>query len=82
MRSPGQARLDRLTRIGVVLWAVGGLAAAVIVGAYLVGLRPPGTWAYLVAMLMPVGLGLVLAGLLGAARARARSRRGPDGGRS
>ncbi len=72
---PGQARLDVLARVGGVLGAVGALAVGLILGRYFTGASLPGTWAYLVAMLLPLGFGLVLLGLLGTARARARRHR-------
>jgi hypothetical protein len=59
--------------VGGVLVAIGLLATVVVVGEFLVGLPTPGTWAYLVAMLAPVGFALLLVGLLGVAVARRRA---------
>lgn len=75
MTGPGQARLDALARVGGLLGVVGALALGLILGRHFSGSPAPGTWAYLVAMLLPVGLGLALLGLLGTARARARRHR-------
>ena len=53
--------------------AVGLVTATVIIGLYLAGADLPGTWAYGLAMLAPLGFGLMLTGLLGVALARRRS---------
>ena|GEM_PF-3624866 len=67
-----QHRLRVLLVAGGVLVVVGLLATLLIVGEYLLGLPTPGTWAYGVAMLAPVGFALLLAGLVGVALARRR----------
>lgn len=61
-----------LVVVGGVLVAVGLLATLAVVGEYLLDLPTPGTWAYGVAMLAPVGFALLLVGLLGVALARRR----------
>ncbi len=68
-----QRRLRVLLVLGGALVAVGLLATVVVVGEFLVGLPTPGTWAYLLDMLAPVGFALLLAGLLGVAVARRRA---------
>jgi len=68
-----QRVLDLAMRVGVALGAVGLVATAVVVGLYLIGVATPGTWAYLVAMLAPLGFGLVLVVLVVVALRRRRS---------
>jgi hypothetical protein len=84
---PGSVRaqrlLERLLLVGGVLVAVGLVATAVIVALYLAGAPTPGTWAYGVAMLAPLGFGLLLVGLVGVALARRRTATGrPSGDRA
>jgi hypothetical protein len=67
-----QRRLRVLLLVGGVLVVVGLGATLLVVGEYLLGLPTPGTWAYGVAMLAPLGFALLLAGLLGVAVARRR----------
>lgn len=55
-----QRWLSAATRVGGVLVAVGLVTTLVIVGLYLTGSPTPGTWAYVVAMLAPLGFGLIL----------------------
>jgi hypothetical protein len=74
--SPAAARAQRRLRVLVVvggaLVVVGLLATLVLVGEFLLDLPTPGTWAYGIAMLAPVGFALLLVGLLGVALARRR----------
>jgi hypothetical protein len=67
-----QRRLRALLWVAGAMVAVGLLATVVIVGEFLLGLPTPGTWAYGVAMLAPLGFALLLLGLLGVALARRR----------
>jgi hypothetical protein len=68
-----QRALDIAMRVGGALGVVGLVATAVIVGLYLVGETTPGTWAYVVAMLAPLGFGLILVVLVAVAVRRRRS---------
>jgi hypothetical protein len=67
-----QRRLRALVWVAGALVVIGLLATVVIVGEFLLGLPTPGTWAYGVAMLAPLGFALLLLGLLGVALARRR----------
>lgn len=67
-----QRRLRALLWVGGALVVVGLLATLVIVGEFLLDVPTPGTWAYGVAMLAPLGFALLLVGLLGVALARRR----------
>jgi hypothetical protein len=67
-----QRRLRTLLWVAGAMVAVGLLATVVIVGEFLLGLPTPGTWAYGVAMLAPLGFALLLLGLLAVALARRR----------
>jgi hypothetical protein len=67
-----QRRLRALLWVAGAMVAVGLLATMVIIGEFLLGLPTPGTWAYGVAMLAPLGFALLLLGLLGVALARRR----------
>jgi hypothetical protein len=67
-----QRRLRVLLAVGGVLVVVGLAATLVLVGEFLLDLPTPGTWAYGVAMLAPLGFALLLVGLLGVAVARRR----------
>lgn len=71
--TPAQRVLSRLVAVGGTMVAVGLVTAAVIIGLYLAGADLPGLWAYGLAMLAPLGFGLMLVGLLGVALARRRS---------
>ncbi|HSK25699.1 MAG TPA: hypothetical protein VK894_02165 [Jiangellales bacterium] len=75
---PEQRRLERLTVAGGVLVAIGAVAAVATVVPYVVGSEPLPAAAYLLAMLMPVGFGLLLLGLWGTARSRSRRARSQD----
>lgn len=68
-----QRALDLAMRVGVVLGAVGLVATAIIVVLYVVGAPTPGTWAYVVAMLAPLGFGVILVTLATVAVRRRRS---------
>ena len=72
---PEQRRLERLTVAGGVLTVIGLVATVATVVPSLMGTDPLPTVAYLLSMLMPVGFGLLLVGLYGAARARSRRAR-------
>lgn len=67
-----QHRLDVAVRVGGVLVGVGLVAATVIIGLYLANQPMPGTWAYGIAMLAPLGFAVILVSLLGAALQRRR----------
>jgi uncharacterized RDD family membrane protein YckC len=67
-----QRRLRVLLGVAGALVAVGLAATVVIVGEFLLGIPTPGTWAYGVAMLAPLGFALLLLALLGVALARRR----------
>ena len=71
--SPAPARrlsgLDVLTRVGVVVFAVGLVAVAAVVVPFAVGRTNPPTWLSAVAGVgLPLGMGLALVGLLLEAR--------------
>lgn len=71
---PAEQRwLDRALRVGGVLVVVGLVMTGVIVALYFLGQATPGTWAYGVAMLAPVGFGLILAAVVGVAIRRRRA---------
>ena len=69
---PEQRRLDSALRLGGVLVVIGLVAAAIIIALYYLGAPMPGTWAYFVVLLAPVGFALVLAALVGVAVRRRR----------
>lgn len=60
-----------LVRLGAVVFGVGVVAVLVALVAFLLGRNAPG-WSALVAVLLPVGLGLALLGLLRGALRRRR----------
>lgn len=60
-----------LTRVGGALFAIGFIAAVAVVVPYFTGSEHLPTAAYLVAMVAPVGVALVLIGLVGAEIGRA-----------
>jgi len=62
---------DRLLQVGCVLFALGVLAVAVVVGGWFLQTRPADAFAVLTA-LAPLGLGLALVGLLRGIRADRR----------
>jgi len=64
MRSPG----DLLVRAGAVLFALGALAVLGILVPFFLGTSDLPTALNLLALLLPVGLGLALLGLLRGAR--------------
>jgi hypothetical protein len=68
-----QRALDLAMRVGVALGVIGLVMTAVIVVLYLIGATTPGTWAYAVAMLAPLGFGLILVTLVVVAVRRRRS---------
>ena len=59
---------ERLVRAGAVVFAVGVLAAVVVVVPFFFGRTDASLGLTLATLLMPVGLGLALSGLLRAAR--------------
>lgn len=65
-RQPG----DRLVRVGGVVFAVGVLAILVTVVPLLLGTARLPVAFYYLSMLAPLGMGIALAGLVVAARAR------------
>ncbi len=68
-----QRGLDVALKIGGVLVVVGLLTMVVLLVEYYVGADLPGTWAYVVAMLAPLGFGLILLGLVVVAVRRRRA---------
>lgn len=75
-----QRSLDLAMRVGVALGVVGLVTTAVIVVLYFAGAELPGTWAYGVAMLAPLGFGLILVTLVAVALRRRRAGLADDGG--
>lgn len=77
-----QRALDVALRVGVVLGVVGLVTTAVIVTMYFAGAELPGTWAYGLAMLAPLGFAVILGTLVSVAirRRRASIDAGLDGG--
>jgi hypothetical protein len=68
-----QRSLDTALKAGGVLVVVGLLTTLVLLVEYFVGADLPGTWAYVVAMLAPLGFGLILLGLVVVAVRRRRA---------
>lgn len=68
-----QRSLDLAMRVGVALGVVGLVTTAVIVVLYFAGADLPGTWAYGVAMLAPLGFGIILVTLVAVALRRRRA---------
>lgn len=68
-----QRPLDVAMRVGVAMGVVGLATTAVIVVLYFVGAELPGTWAYGLAMLAPLGFALILATLVAVAVRRRRA---------
>lgn len=68
-----QRSLDTALKAGGVLVVVGLLTTVVLLVEYFVGADLPGTWAYVVAMLAPLGFGLILLGLVVVAVRRRRA---------
>ncbi len=58
--------------VGVVVFAVGALAAVAALVPLLVGADPLPTWVYLGSVLAPLGLALILVGLWRTARRHGR----------
>ncbi|MFZ0324337.1 MAG: hypothetical protein WAN48_09430 [Actinomycetes bacterium] len=73
---------DRLMLTGVVVFAVGALAAVVALVPLLVGADPLPTAVYLLSVLAPVGLGMVLWGIWQTARRSGQSDRARRSGQS
>jgi uncharacterized RDD family membrane protein YckC len=67
-----QRSLELAMRVGVALGVVGLVTTAVIVALYIVGAQTPGTWAYGLAMLAPLGFALILLAIVGVALRRRR----------
>lgn len=79
-----QRWIDLAMRGGVALGVIGLSTAAVIIVLYFAGAELPGTWAYGVAMLAPLGFGLILVALVAVAVRRRRASlddSGPTSGR-
>nr|WP_237694767.1 hypothetical protein [Streptomyces sp. SID5468] len=70
-RRPG----DLLVRTGAIVFIIGAVATAVTITPLFIGGHPLPTAAYLVSMLMGVGMALALVGLLRAALAQRRATR-------
>ena len=68
-----QRALDVAMRVGVALGAIGLVTTAVIVTLYFAGAELPGTWAYGLAMLAPLGFGIILVTLVSVAVRRRRA---------
>ncbi len=68
-----QRSLDVALKVGGVLVLVGLLTMVVLLVEYFVGAELPGTWAYVVAMLAPLGFGLILIALVVVAVRRRRA---------
>lgn len=71
--SPLRAPADRLTLVGVVLFAVGGLTAVVTVVGFAFGGHDRPLAQNLLAMLAPIGFGLAVVGAVRSGRRDARS---------
>jgi hypothetical protein len=76
-----QRGLDLVVKAGGLLVAIGLLTTVVLLVEYFVGADLPGTWAYVVAMLAPLGFGLILLGLVGVALRRRQATLAGDSGR-
>jgi len=68
-----QRVLETALKVGGVLVVIGLLTTVVLLVEYFVGAELPGTWAYVVAMLAPLGFGLILIGLVAVAVRRRRA---------
>jgi hypothetical protein len=77
-----RSRLDRWTRIGVVIFAIGAACTLATVLPLFLDTPPLPTAFYGLSMLMPVGLGIVLAGLVSEVRRRERRARDRAPGRA
>ena len=66
---PGEA----LVRLGAVVFAAGVVGVLLAVVPFFFGRTDAPSWTALLASLLPVGLGIALAGLLRGARARRRA---------
>ena len=67
-----QRRLDAALRVGGVLVAVGLVTVVVILTLDYLGAPMPGTWAYGVVLLAPLGFAVILVALAGVAVRRRR----------
>ncbi len=61
---------ERLVRFGALLFGLGVLGVLAVLVPFLLGRDDAPLWTTLVALLLPVGLGLALLGLLRGARSR------------
>jgi ABC-type multidrug transport system permease subunit len=77
MPSPSGAGSSPLVRGGVVCFALGLIAVAVVFGMFAAGAHDLPLWLNLAAMLSPVGFGLALIGLFRQARRSGRRRAAP-----
>lgn len=75
--APDQRWLELVGKVGGALVAVGLVATVVIIGLYLAGRPTPGTWAYGVAMLAPLGFGMILLAVAAVALRRRQGSHGP-----
>ncbi|HEY5877718.1 MAG TPA: hypothetical protein VIU11_02325 [Nakamurella sp.] len=73
----GAGSSSLLVRIGVVCFALGLIAVAVVFGMFAVGAHDLPLWLNLGAMLAPVGFGLALLGMFRQARRSGRRRAAP-----
>ena len=65
---------ERLVRAGAVVFGVGVLGVLAVVVPFLLGRDDAPLWTTLLALLLPLGLGVALVGLLLGAYARRRGR--------
>lgn len=61
---------ERLVRVGAVVFGIGVLGVLLAVVPFFFGRQDAPSWTALTASLLPVGLGIALAGLLLGARSR------------
>ena len=73
-RTPHQPG-DGLVRLGALIFGLGVIGVLVVLVSFLLGDQDASLWSTLLASLLPVGLGLSLAGLLRGARVRRRAAR-------
>jgi hypothetical protein len=66
---------ERAVRVGAVLFGLGVVGVLCVLVPFFLGRQDAPLWTTLLASLLPVGLGVALAGLLRAARANRRAAR-------
>ncbi len=76
-----QRALETALKVGGVLVVIGLLTTVALLVEYFFGAELPGTWAYAVAMLAPLGFGLILLGLVVVAVRRRRATLAGESGR-